>query len=99
MGERAGYAVRNGGDTVVIPGWAFKLFGIVQPIIAGVALWAGTQLWSLNQQVTILTVQMQAVVKLDDKIATIQQSISRNSERLSRLEAVLIRKEDERGHP
>lgn len=71
---------------VMVPGWAFKMFGVMQPLIGGIAIWVGTQMWTLNNQVTVLTVKMESTIQIGERLSSVDQRIQVISERLSRLE-------------
>jgi len=73
-------------DNVNIPGWTFRVFNVVQPIVVVLAGWVVVEMRGLRDQVTVLNVQMQSALETKAELKAIDTRFNLLSERISRIE-------------
>ena len=81
----------NATATANVPRWVMWLFTCLQPVIASALVGGVGLLFQMNNRVTVLSVQMDQVLKTDGKIEALGERITLANERLSRLEGKIER--------
>ena len=76
----------NQPDALTIPGWALKVFSLVQVVVVAAAGWVSLEMRGLRDQVTILNVQMEQALRTEQKFETLRDQFNTLSLRLAHIE-------------
>lgn len=73
-------------STVTVPRWVLMLFTVLQPVIASAIVGGVALMWSMNQQVTVLSVKMEHALATEGKFETLRDQVNLLSMRVARME-------------
>lgn len=79
-------ATENGKPQIAVPAWTLWMFGVAQPLVVAFLIFVSSLMWTMNERVTVLTVQMAQALETKAELKAIDERFNLLSSRVSRLE-------------